>query len=570
LASEERDTFKPVHVEIAHEIADSLAVAIHQARLLESERIRRKNLELLSQVALSLRHIDKQEILFSKLIDESLALFNADAGAILTAKDDRLKFTYVHGPKILKDLIQEQEFVPEELSKRVFDGKPVYMSDASLDIQEIASTAVLPLQTMQGIHGAMTLYWVQRKEFGEEELGLSNTIADIAGIALQRLQILESLEQQVADRTRELTALYELAALSASNLDLTDLLNQALEKIVSVAYGSSGMIHLLNLEEPLENLVATQGFETNFISEIRNIPQKNNVWGKVIEKGESLLLMDMQKDKDSPVAILRSDLNSYIGAPIKIGDRIIGVISVFYAPDHNPSLDDLSLLNLVADQMGIAVERSQLRQQAEHAAIVEERQRLSRELHDAVTQSLYSLSFLAKASSNFAHSGMWDQATEHLTTIQETAQQALKEMRLLIFELLPLSLEHQGLIEILRDRLSSVEQRSGVQTELSTEGNFELHTDILLGLFRVAQEALNNTLKHASASLVKVRLLRKDDQVELMIEDNGKGFDPEQSPGGMGINSMRQRAEKLGGTLSIKSDLGQGTKVTLVIDEVTP
>jgi signal transduction histidine kinase len=183
---------------------------------------------------------------------------------------------------------------------------------------------------------------------------------------------------------------------------------------------------------------------------------------------------------------------------------------------------------------------------------------------------LYSLSFISKASRNFAKLGQWEKVEEHLLTVQETAQQALKEMRLLVYESMPTSLEEQGLVDVLHQRLQFVERRSGVETEVETQGNFDLPARVQVGMYRIAQEALNNTLKHAAATKVVVRLLERDTKVTMTIEDNGVGFDTSRTAGGMGLANMHARAENLGGDLSIESELGRGTKVRMVIPKVIP
>ncbi len=218
--------------------------------------------------------------------------------------------------------------------------------------------------------------------------------------------------------------------------------------------------------------------------------------------------------------------------------------------------------------VGLDISVQKQAQRAEHAAITAERKRLAHELHDAVTQSLYSLLFLAKAAGNFAASGKWDQARDNLVAVQESAQKVLKEMRLLVYELLPASLQERGLVDVLEHRLGAVEQRSGMETHFNAEGNIELPTVLQFGIYRIAQEALNNVLKHASASDVNVHLSRDGERIEMKIEDNGIGFDLNDSSAGIGLQSMRERAEAMGGVLRITSKMGAGTSVRLVIEEL--
>jgi PAS domain S-box-containing protein len=205
--------------------------------------------------------------------------------------------------------------------------------------------------------------------------------------------------------------------------------------------------------------------------------------------------------------------------------------------------------------------------EAQAQAALEERQRLARELHDSVTQSLYSLTLLAEASRRTAHSGDVSKVVDNIARLGETAQQALKEMRLLVYELRPLALEQAGLADALQNRLDAVEKRAGVEAQLRVELNVELPAEVENALYRVAQEALNNSLKHAEANKVVVSLRSSEKQVEMEIVDNGRGFAVEapRDQGGLGLVSIRERVEALGGTWSISSKPGAGTQVLIHI-----
>jgi signal transduction histidine kinase len=151
----------------------------------------------------------------------------------------------------------------------------------------------------------------------------------------------------------------------------------------------------------------------------------------------------------------------------------------------------------------------------------------------------------------------------NIARLGETAHQALKEMRLLVYELRPLALEQAGLADALQHRLDAVEKRAGIEARLRVELDAELPAEVENTLYRVAQETLNNSLKHAEATTVSVSLHSSDSQVELEITDDGKGFEPEaiQDKGGLGMVSIRERVESLRGQYSIVSKPGQGTRV---------
>lgn len=198
-----------------------------------------------------------------------------------------------------------------------------------------------------------------------------------------------------------------------------------------------------------------------------------------------------------------------------------------------------------------------------------ERQRLARDLHDAVTQSLYSLSLMAEAARRWAAAGDRKATADYIIRLGELAQQALKEMRLLIYESTPSALEKDGLAGAIEARLDAVERRSGIQARLRVNLDEDLAPEVETQLFRVAEEALNNALKHASATKVQVRISSAGGTVTLEIDDNGQGFDPAAmtSGGGLGLISMKERLEKLGGRFIIESEPGNGATVRVHLDQ---
>ena len=213
--------------------------------------------------------------------------------------------------------------------------------------------------------------------------------------------------------------------------------------------------------------------------------------------------------------------------------------------------------------------------QAEESAIQQERGRLARELHDSITQSLHSSTLLAEAGQRLASAGDIERARGYLIRLGDISQQALKEMRLLIYELRPLALREIGLVGALQQRLDAVERRAGVEAQLYVEETLEIPRKIEEDLFRIAMEALNNSLKHADPTSVTVTLRVDDEQdvscLELEILDDGKGFDLNAlgDTGGMGLVSMQERIEALGGEFAVHSAPGEGTRVKVCVD-ITP
>jgi len=205
--------------------------------------------------------------------------------------------------------------------------------------------------------------------------------------------------------------------------------------------------------------------------------------------------------------------------------------------------------------------------QAEELATAKERNRLARELHDSVAQTLYGLTLQAEAAARELNAGRAEKATEQLHEIRDSAQQSLQETRLLIFELRPPILEQEGLVAALRTRLESVESRSGLKAQIQLQELKQLPVKVEAGLYGISNEALNNILKHARASVIKVSLKKESNKIILEIQDNGVGFDvtATKSQSGMGLKGMQERAEQFDGDMQINS----GPSGTTIRVEVT-
>jgi len=235
-------------------------------------------------------------------------------------------------------------------------------------------------------------------------------------------------------------------------------------------------------------------------------------------------------------------------------------------------LEKMEIAQAESQQLLLELQKSNqkleaLASNAEELATIKERNRLARELHDSVTQSMYSLTLLAAGWRRLAAKRELASVEESFAEIEEVAQQALKEMRLLIYELRPLALENEGLHGALLHRLDAVEKRAGVEARLVIDDALDLPTAVEEALYAIAVEALNNALKHASATSVTIKLHASDSCIFMEVMDNGRGFDPLQGKEsrGMGLKSMRERIEHLNGKLEIISEQGAGTNIKVEV-----
>lgn len=207
---------------------------------------------------------------------------------------------------------------------------------------------------------------------------------------------------------------------------------------------------------------------------------------------------------------------------------------------------------------------------AEALAVIDERSRLARDLHDSVTQSLYSLTLFAEAASEELNAGEVETTKAHLKDLRETSRQALQEMRLMVFELRPPELETKGFILALQERLEAVEARTGIETVVDMNIEERLPPNIELGLYSIAREALNNILKHSLATKMKIALQKKNGTIIFEIHDNGVGLDALEAnnSAGLGVKGMKERADKIGANLTLHNASEGGTLLKVEVPDV--
>jgi signal transduction histidine kinase len=259
-------------------------------------------------------------------------------------------------------------------------------------------------------------------------------------------------------------------------------------------------------------------------------------------------------------------ISSFIQVPIvSPAGLTLGFFAVAHVSEHHFSDDEQRLLTALAERAAVAISNADLHERAQRAASLEERQRLARELHDSVSQALYGIALGARTARTVLDREP-AKAVEPVDYVLSLAEAGLAEMRALIFELRPESLETEGIVAALNKQIAATTARYEMEitAELCDEPDLKIEAKEML--YRVAQEALHNVVKHAGATTVRVRLTQSDGSVTLAISDNGKGFDPAGDfPGHLGLRSMRERALAAGGVLAIESTPGAGTTVRVTL-----
>jgi signal transduction histidine kinase len=252
-----------------------------------------------------------------------------------------------------------------------------------------------------------------------------------------------------------------------------------------------------------------------------------------------------------------------LAVPIVVRDEVYGGILLLYVEPRTFSEEEVELAVIFADQVALAIENARLKDELEQAAASAERSRLARDLHDAVTQTLFSASLIAEALPR-----VWEhhpaEARQGLEDLRQLTRGALAEMRTMLLELRPAALTEKPLGESLRHLTEAVTSRTRVPVALTVAGHSALKPDVQVALYRIAQEALNNMAKHAGASRASVCLDCQPGVAMLDVWDDGCGFDPADIlPDQFGVAIMRERAASLNAELKIVTQPGQGTQITV-------
>jgi PAS domain S-box-containing protein len=392
----------------------------------------------------------------------------------------------------------------------------------------------------------------------------------------ERVRSIQLLEARVKERTRELSTLLEVSRSISATLEQRPLLALVADQIQRLLPAASILLYVL--DEDRLTLAEHRGFSRDMASDERIDLSDPQVLEEARRQDVPYVASNLSSEPGAGFAgriydrmrALMPLARSAVWAPLCVKGRVVGGLGVVDNEAGRFAARDAELLATIANQAAVALDNAQLYEQAQELAILQERQRLARELHDSVTQALYSLVLMTEATRRLLMLEQTERLATFLGRIAETAQQVLKEMRLLVYELRPTVLARDGLISAVRQRLQTVEGRAGVDAQLLVTGNAYIPEQIEGELYRVAQEALNNSLKHSGATSVVVRLDLQPASACLKITDNGRGFEVEKlGEGGMGLTSMKERAHRLGGRLDLTSVAGQGTTVCLEIPLVT-
>jgi signal transduction histidine kinase len=377
--------------------------------------------------------------------------------------------------------------------------------------------------------------------------------------AHKRAQLLEKEQRTLTE------ALRDTMATMSSTLDLDKVLDQILDTIGRVTPYDGA--NVLFIESDLVHIVRQRGYGEKGGEQQRleqRIPStKLAILQHMMDHGQSMAIPDTST---SPMWIGFPELDwiqSNVIAPIRLKDKVLGFLSLDSATPGFFTQVHAERLQTFADQAAIAIQNARLYDRAKRAAILAERNRLANELHDTISQTLWSISLIAERVSS-----IWEinkeEGQRSLTTLYQLAQSALAEMRSLLLELRPSELTDAKLGDLIRQLAAVIGNRSGLIFSVKIEAQESLPPEVQIILYRVVQEAFNNSILHAFATHLEVYFNSHSGQVDLTIQDNGRGFNPAQvALGHLGLSIMKDRIQSIKGTLEIISQKGAGTIIKI-------
>ncbi len=484
--------------------------------------------------------------------------------------------------------LQIQGWYPIDSSRLMIvqTGKPFMVSgDEIVQLVEAGKMKVIPgtelprtwlgvpILLQDQVVGIISLQNLDKlNAFSSSDIDLLTTLTSSLSLILENARLFTDMQKRIA----HLAALQETNKAILSTLDLNALLNLIIQQATSLLQAEGGVLNLVDWEAQADEVFACYGTYSRSLGIKFPLNQSLSGWVTLHNKPEisNHVIEDQRAHNTGKVNSFFKTITNVAIAPFTIKDQVSGTLVVIDKLGGAADFDqnDLDLLVGFANQAAIAIDNAQLYQKAQTVAVAEERSRLARELHDAVTQTLFSASLIAEAVPSAWESDP-HQGRELLQELRGLSRGALAEMRTLLLELRPASLLETQLEELLRQLGEAASGREGIPVDVTVEGKASLPPEVHIALYRIAQEALNNVVKHARAGHVTIHLRYTKEElsvnnqennygVRLTIKDDGRGFDfVQKSHQGLGLEIMQERAQAIGAELSVDTHPAKGTMV---------
>jgi signal transduction histidine kinase len=553
LALDRSRVFTAQDREIMEVLASHVAIAFENARLYGEVRDRLAEVTGLQAASTALAEELHPERALRVLAEQALRLSSA-----ATVSIELLRPT----GKELEVQVAVGENAVELAAMRVaVEGSLAGTAVASGTPQVAHGQLVLPLRARGRTLGTLSAYTHDLGSINPRQIELLATFASQAAISLDNAQVYAEL----SSRLEEMVGLQRLGTLLLEEHDFDRVLNSICRQLQRLTDAGGVGIALLEEDPRFLEMRTVVGPSADALRGAR-IPTDASFAAEALRTNRPQRSNDAQNDpRGYRRSLVLGNTRTILSVPMKTRQRTVGVLSVYNKEGESGFTDrDAELATFFANQAAAAIENARLYEQTREYAVIEERNRLARELHDSVTQSLFSVTLLSEAALSLLDRQP-AKARERLERANELAQGALAEMRALIFQLRPVTLQEEGLLSALKKHLSAIHSRHGRVVQLQVVGTARrLPSEVEDATFRIVQEGLNNVIKHAGSQTATVVLEFAPGCVRASVTDNGVGFDPTapRQSGTFGMSTMRERAEAVGGRLIIDSAAGKGSTVT--------
>ena len=400
------------------------------------------------------------------------------------------------------------------------------------------------------------------------EANSNDELEDLASqfniMSTELAQSYATLEKRVSDRTHELETINAISDVVNRSLDLEMILSSALAKTLEVTNMDAGVAYRLNEGSQMFEMLAYQGFSPQYMESHRFLPVSMTEFN-LKDSNPDIIVAYIE---DYPIPTMKEDLEKEgikvaVRMPLMSKGKMLGYLGLSRHSEDFVTPDEMKIFTAIGQQISIAMENASLYESAEESAATAERNRLARDLHDAVTQTLFSVSLIADVLPDLYRINL-DEAQKRTRELRDLARGALAEMRTLLLELRPSALTSVSLPDLLKQLCDAANGRALVPIKFHYEGERDIPEPQKIALYRITQEAINNIIKYAQANQVRVELIQTPNFVEIAIRDDGVGFDQnEVEPFRMGLRIMQERAAAIDATLRVVSKPGEGTNVTI-------
>ncbi|HLB13151.1 MAG TPA: GAF domain-containing sensor histidine kinase [Dehalococcoidia bacterium] len=539
-----------------------------------------KELEATAATATALGQTLKLQEVLEVALNKALDITGVQAGVVCVLDEVRQELVHLAHRGLSEEVLGPLNRVKLSMdpigAQVVETGSPVIMRNLWDDprVAEVArkagfrSAVSVPLLAEGKVMGVIALASAQERCFSPSEVAMLLGIGSQLGMAVRNAVLFEDLLK----RNREEFALNSISTAVSSSLDLNDVMVAAIDSVMELMEAEAGEIWLVEEKGNEVALAVHRGAFPESFREIERFPLGEGFPGRAALTGQPMVTQNLAEE----VLYLREsvkELNFHFFAclPLKSRGNVLGTLDIASRQQRELTSRDLQLLSSIGSIIGVAIDNAALHQKVQNYAVLVERERIAREMHDGLAQILGYVNTKTQAAKKLLSQGQVTQAEEALRQLEEAAREVYADVREAILGLRATTSSSHGLVHTVREYLEWFSRQNSIQAEVMIEGEpiASLEPSLEIQLIRIVQEALSNVRKHARAQKTWVQFSSANGHLCLAVSDDGQGFDPERVARGLwpqfGLQTMRERAESIGGTFDVSSAPGQGTTVKVTV-----